>query len=101
LSPRGDVGKLLLREVLYRHVPQRLMDRPKMGFGMPVGNWLRVELREWAEEKLAPDRLSGVGLNERPVRRMWQEHLSGKNRLPEIWTVLMWVQWQEKWKAVL
>jgi len=101
LSDHGDTGKLLLREVLYRHVPRELIDRPKMGFGMPIGKWLRKELRDWAEEMLEPNRLSNVGLNAEAVLRMWREHLSGKNRLPEIWTVLTWVQWQEKWKAKL
>lgn len=95
----GDAGKLILREVLYRHVPRSLMERPKMGFGMPIEKWLRKELRAWAEEMLAPDRLTAVGLNADVVRRKWAEHLSGKNRRHEIWTVLMWVQWQEKWKA--
>ena len=101
LSDNGDIGKLLLREVLYRHVPRELIDRPKMGFGMPIGKWLRNELREWAEEMLASNRLANVGLNAGPVRRIWEEHLAGKNRLSEIWTVLMWVQWQERWGAVL
>lgn len=99
LSDRGDQGKLLLREVLYRFVPKEIMDRPKMGFGMPIGKWLRAELRDWAEDILGPERLSGVGLNAQVVRQMWREHLAGSNRLPEIWTALMWVQWQEKWKA--
>ncbi len=101
LSPHGDTGKLLLREVLYRHVPPQLIDRPKMGFGMPVGSWLRKELRDWAEEMLTSRRLTDVGLNADAVIRVWQEHLAGKNRLAEIWTVLMWVQWQEKWQAKL
>ena len=99
LSDRGDQGKLLLREVLYRFVPKELMDRPKMGFGMPIGMWLRTELRDWAEDILGPSRLSAVGLNAQAVQRMWRAHLGGTNRLPEIWTALMWVQWQEKWNA--
>ena len=101
LSDHGDMGKLLLREVLYRHVPRELIDRPKMGFGMPIGKWLRKELRDWSEDMLTRDRLSSAGLDAERVLRVWHEHLSGKNRLPEIWTVLMWVQWQEKWKATM
>lgn len=101
LCSHGDAGKLLLREVLCRYVPQKLIDRPKMGFGMPVGSWLRKELRGWAEDMLARNRLTNVGLNAGAVIRVWQEHLAGKNRLAEIWTVLMWVQWQEKWQAKL
>lgn len=101
LSDHGDTGKLLLREVLYRHVPRELIERPKMGFGMPMGKWLRKELRDWAEEMLVANRLADVGLNAETVLRMWREHLSGKDRLPQIWTVLMWVQWQEKWRATM
>lgn len=101
LSPNRDVGKLLMREVLYRYVPRELLDRPKMGFGMPVGKWLRYELRAWADSLLDPVRLENVGLNSKLVRATWSDHLSGSNRLGEIWTVLMWVQWQERWKAIL
>lgn len=101
LSNHGDTGKLLLREVLYRHVPRELIDRPKMGFGMPIGQWLRNELRGWAEEMLTPNRLADAGLNAETVLYMWREHLSGKNHLPEIWTVLMWIKWQEIWGARL
>lgn len=101
LSGKGDTGKLLLRTVLYRYVPREMMERPKMGFGMPIGKWLRNELREWAEEMLSFDRLTVAGLNARSVHHKWQEHLSGLDRLPEIWTVLMWIQWQEKWKGKL
>jgi asparagine synthase (glutamine-hydrolysing) len=75
------------------------MDRPKMGFGMPIGKWLRSELRDWAEDILGSQRLSSVGLDARAVQGVWREHLAGTNRLPEVWTALMWVQWQEKWKA--
>ena len=101
LSDHGDQGKLLLREVLYRFVPKELMDRPKMGFGMPIGQWLRGELRDWAEDILGAQRLSAVGLDAKAVQQMWRAHLGGSNRLPEVWTALMWVQWQEKWKATL
>jgi asparagine synthase (glutamine-hydrolysing) len=101
LDERGDAGKRILREVLYRHVPRALIDRPKMGFGMPVGMWLRKELRAWAAALLTPERLSAAGLNAQPVLRMWQEHLGGAERTSEIWTVLMWVQWQEKWQATI
>jgi asparagine synthase (glutamine-hydrolysing) len=101
LSPQGDLGKLVMRKVLYRHVPQALMERPKMGFGMPIGVWLRGPLKPWAEEMLQVRRLAEMGLQAERVQRVWQAHLAGENRLAEIWTVLMWVQWQEKWQATL
>ncbi len=101
LSPQGDLGKLVMRKVLYRHVPQVLMERPKMGFGMPIGVWLRGPLKPWAEEMLQARRLAELGLQAERVQRAWQAHLAGENRLAEIWTVLMWVQWQEKWQATL
>lgn len=101
LSDHGDTGKLLLRQVLYQYVPRELVDRPKMGFGMPIGRWLRCELRDWAEAILAPNRLTAAGLVEQPIREAWRDHLAGHNRLPELWTILIWVQWQEQWKASL
>ena len=101
LSARGDHGKLILRNVLYRHIPKALMERPKMGFGMPIGAWLRGPLRPWAEDLLQPQKLTEMGLNADQVRLRWQQHLNGENRLPEIWTVLSWLQWQETWKATI
>lgn len=101
LSPNGDLGKLVMRKVLYRYVPQDLVERPKMGFGMPIGAWLRGPLKSWAEDLLTPQHLIEVGLRPNSVHRVWQAHLAGENRLAEIWTVLMWLKWQDKWKATL
>lgn len=96
VSPQGDAGKLILREVLSRYLPQKLINRPKMGFGMPLANWLRTELRPWAEDLLASDSLNKQGcINPLPVRRAWKEHLEGKDRLSQLWTVFMLVQWME------
>lgn len=98
MASHGDRGKLLLREVLYRYVPKNLIERPKMGFGMPMGRWIREELRPWAEELLSPSSIKKVEiLNPEPIRRVWAEHLDGINRLPQIWTVLMFLQWQKSW----
>ena len=72
-----------------------------MGFGMPIGVWLRGPLKPWAEDMLQARRLAELGLQAERVQRVWQAHLAGENRLAEIWTVLMWVQWQEKWQATL
>lgn len=100
MLPHGDRGKLLLREVLYRYVPKYLIERPKMGFGMPMGRWLRKELRPWAEELLNPTSLSKIELlNPSAIQRVWEEHLDGADRLPQIWTVLMFLQWQESWRS--
>lgn len=94
LSETGDRGKLVLREVLYRHVPKELVERPKQGFGMPVGKWLRRELRDWAEEMLSPGSLASSSLLDVDcVRTVWREHLAGQDRLSQLWTILMFQQW--------
>lgn len=94
-----SVGKIILRRVLQRHVPQRLFERPKMGFGIPLGAWLRGPLRAWAEELLEPGRLCREGfLCVDPIRQKWAEHLSGaRNYESQLWAVLMFQAWQERW----
>jgi len=96
---RGSRGKWLLRRVLDRYVPTHLIDRPKMGFGVPIDAWLRGSLREWAESLLAPSRLAAHGfVRVEPVRRAWHEHLSGiRNWQYPLWTVLMLQAWRERW----
>ena len=96
---RGGEGKWLLRRVLDRYVPSRLVDRPKMGFAVPIDSWLRGPLRDWAETLLAPQRLAADGLlRVEPVRRAWEEHLAGtRNWEHQLWTVLMLQAWRERW----
>ena len=94
---RGNRGKWLFRRVLDRYVPSRLIERPKMGFGLPVGAWLRGPLREWAETLLGETRLVQEGwFTAGEIRRKWCEHLSGtRNWHYQLWNVLMFQAWLE------
>ncbi|TXN28220.1 asparagine synthase (glutamine-hydrolyzing) [Lacisediminihabitans profunda] len=99
---RDGVGKWPLREVLFRHVPRELIERPKMGFGVPLDNWLRGPLRDWAEALLDSDRLIEEGyFRPAPIRAMWADHLSGKrNWQHHLWTILMFQAWLEHENAL-
>jgi asparagine synthase (glutamine-hydrolysing) len=87
-----------LRQVLYKYVPKHLIERPKKGFSVPLGDWLKNELKEWAENLLAYDKISTDGyLNPNQVMLLWNEHLSGKrNWAAVLWNILMFQTWLEK-----
>lgn len=97
LRVRNGRGKWLLRELLYRRVPRELIERPKMGFGVPIDSWLRGPLREWAESLLDESRIRREGFFEpEPIRRKWREHLAGDyNWSYYLWDVLMFQSWNE------
>jgi asparagine synthase (glutamine-hydrolysing) len=94
---RGRTGKWILRQVLYRYVPQEMIERPKMGFGVPLNSWLRGSLRDWAETLLDEKRLEREGiLNPLLIRQKWCEHLGGERNWQHlIWNVLMLQSWLE------
>lgn len=92
---REGAGKWALRQVLYRHVPKALIERPKAGFSIPVGAWLRGPLRDWAENLLDARRLEAEGyFNPSLIHKVWAEHLSGRRDwTPRLWAILMFQAW--------
>jgi asparagine synthase (glutamine-hydrolysing) len=92
---RNGRGKHILRELLYQQAPPHLFDRPKAGFAVPIGEWLRGPLKDWAEDLLDPRRLDEEGWFDPPViRKRWKAHLSGRrDSTPALWAVLMFQAW--------
>ena len=99
LRVKDGVNKWPLREVLYRHVPRRLVDRPKMGYGPPIGSWLRGVLRPMAEDHLSPGELRRHGvIAPEPVARAWHAHISGRRDLgPQLWAAVALQSWLDRW----
>jgi asparagine synthase (glutamine-hydrolysing) len=94
---KHGVGKSILRDVLYKYVPKSLIDRPKMGFGVPISDWLRGPLKEWASDLLNEDRLKKEGFfNVELVKEKWMEHQLGvRNWQYQLWPILMFQLWLE------
>lgn len=94
---RGGRGKWALRQILDRYVPRDIIERPKLGFFLPIGQWLRGPLRAWAEALLNPGRLAEQGIFvPQPIARMWAEHLSGRRDWTlQMWTILMFQAWAD------
>ncbi|MAK51969.1 MAG: asparagine synthase (glutamine-hydrolyzing) [Marinobacter sp.] len=95
---RNGTGKWALRQVLYRHVPREMIERPKKGFSIPLANWLRGPLRDWAEAQLEETRLTREGyFYAAPIRKMWKEHVDGKrDNASKLWSILMFQAWLER-----
>lgn len=95
LKRSAGVDKITLRRLAHRYVPAELLERPKTGFGVPLGPWLRGPLRGWAEDLLSTPSLSAAGLSAEPIRRAWKAHLEGaENHHYLLWNVLMYQAWR-------
>jgi asparagine synthase (glutamine-hydrolysing) len=101
MKVRAGRGKWLVRQVLYKHVPAALIDRPKTGFSIPIDDWLRGPLKSWAHDLLSSDRLQRQGLfNTGRVEQKLREHMSGRhNHGYWLWNVLMAQAWYDAWCA--
>ena len=95
LKFRNNVGKWILREVLKKYIPTNLIERPKMGFGIPIGRWLRGPLKEWASDLLSQDSIKKEDFfNFEKIDECWQDHLKGnKNSSTSLWSILMFQEW--------
>ncbi len=98
---RDGKSKWVLEQFLRRHVPGKLIDRPKMGFGVPIGRWLRGPLRDWAESMLAEKvLLEGELIDPEPVRECWRQHQEGEvDWTPQLWSVLAFQSWRDRWSV--
>jgi asparagine synthase (glutamine-hydrolysing) len=98
---RGRTNKYLLRQLAYRYVPREILDRPKMGFGVPMARWLRTSLREWADGMLRDDSaFDALGLNHKAVTKLWEQHLAGQREAHTcLWSILVMLQFHKNISA--
>jgi asparagine synthase (glutamine-hydrolysing) len=101
LKLRGSVGKWILRQVLYRRVPKEIVERPKMGFSVPIDRWLRGPLRNWASGLLSPEELGRDGLlAPGAIVGAWRDLQSGRRPAgAALWAVIMFQAWRTRWQA--
>jgi len=99
MKVRNGQGKWILRKILSRYVPRHLFERPKRGFGVPIGDWLRGPLRDWAEDLLDENKMHQQGyLEPLPIKKKWEEHVSDKGNWEyHLWDVLMFQAWLKRW----
>ena len=97
---KGSTGKSILRIILYKYVPKNLIERPKAGFSIPLADWLRGPLRDWAEALIEPSRIDSEGyLQSDYVQKIWNEHLQAKrNWTNRLWSILIFQSWLERSK---
>ena len=94
----GNEGKLILKKLLQRYVPSNILERPKQGFSLPINNWLRGPLSNWAEELLHNDNLSSDPyLDANLVKSIWNKHKKGFNMEHGLWNILMYQAWKKEW----
>jgi asparagine synthase (glutamine-hydrolysing) len=98
LKLKKTQSKWILRQILYKYIPKKLVERPKVGFGVPIDSWLRGPLKDWAQALLDKTKLKNQGFfNPDSISIKWTEHLSGKkNWQYEIWSILMFQEWLSK-----
>ena len=96
---RNGESKWLLRQMLYRYVPKNLIERPKMGFSVPIGKWLRGPLKEWGADLLHASYTQSSGLlNKKVILSIWREHQTGRHdHSQKLWALLMWLAWVKQW----
>jgi asparagine synthase (glutamine-hydrolysing) len=96
---RKNNTKWILRRILYKYVPEKLIERPKMGFAIPIDAWLRGPIRHWAESLLDRDKLVSQGyLNVELIHKKWNKHQSGESNWQyQLWNILMFQAWHERW----